>query len=54
MTTAAAVHASDDVVALPQRHPGRWVAAIMYPDAKVKETFSASEAAQEAPKVKFN
>ena len=34
--------------------PGRWVAAIMYPDAKVKETFSASEAAQEAPKVKFN
>ena len=34
--------------------PGRWIAAIMYPDAKVRETFSASEAAQEAPKVKFN
>ena len=34
--------------------PSRWIAAVMYPDAKVKETFSASEAAQEAPKVKFN
>ncbi len=34
--------------------PSRWIAAIMYPDAKVRETFSASEAAQEAPKVKFN
>jgi LemA protein len=33
--------------------PGRWIAAILYPDAKVKETFSASEAAQEAPRVKF-
>jgi LemA protein len=33
--------------------PGRWVAAIFYPDAKVKETFTISEQAQEAPKVKF-
>ena len=33
--------------------PGRWIAAFMYPDAKVKETFTISEEAQEAPKVKF-
>jgi LemA protein len=33
--------------------PGRWIAAILYPDAKVKETFTISEQAQEAPKVKF-
>ncbi len=33
--------------------PGRWVAAIFYPDAKVKETFTISQEAQEAPKVKF-
>jgi LemA protein len=33
--------------------PGRWVAAVMYPDAKVKETFSAAEDAQKAPAVKF-
>jgi LemA protein len=33
--------------------PGRWIAAILYPDAKVKETFSISEEAQTAPKVKF-
>src|SRR5436189_4605287 len=33
--------------------PGRWIAAFLYPDAKVKETFTISEAAQEAPKVKF-
>ena len=33
--------------------PGRWVAAFLYPDAKVKETFAATETAQEAPKVKF-
>jgi LemA protein len=33
--------------------PGRWIAAILYPDAKVKETFAISEAAQEVPKVKF-
>jgi len=33
--------------------PGRWIAAVMYPDAKVKESFTAAETAQEAPKVKF-
>jgi LemA protein len=33
--------------------PGRWIAAILYPDAKVKETFTIAESAQEAPKVKF-
>ena len=33
--------------------PSRWIAAIFYPDAKVKETFSISEKAQEAPKVSF-
>jgi LemA protein len=33
--------------------PGRWVAAILYPDAKVKETFTISADAQEAPRVKF-
>jgi LemA protein len=33
--------------------PGRWVAGMLYPDAKVKETFTISEEAQAAPKVKF-
>jgi LemA protein len=33
--------------------PGRWIAAILYPDAKPKETFTISEEAQQAPKVKF-
>ncbi|MBY0509380.1 MAG: LemA family protein [Rhodospirillaceae bacterium] len=33
--------------------PGRWIAAVLYPDAKVKETFTISEQAQEVPKVKF-
>jgi LemA protein len=33
--------------------PGRWIAAFLYPDAKVKETFTIAEAAREAPKVKF-
>ena len=33
--------------------PGRWVAGVLYPDAKVKETFSATEGAQTAPAVKF-
>ncbi len=33
--------------------PGRWVAAIFYPDAKVKESFSASPAEQDVPKVVF-
>jgi LemA protein len=33
--------------------PGRWIAAMLYPDAKVKENFTISEEAQQAPKVKF-
>ena len=33
--------------------PDRWVAAWLYPDAKVKETFTISEQAQQAPQVKF-
>jgi LemA protein len=33
--------------------PGRWIAGWLYPDAKVKETFTISQEAQEAPKVKF-
>ncbi len=33
--------------------PSRWVAAVFYPDAKVKETFTSTPEAQEAPKVKF-
>jgi LemA protein len=33
--------------------PGRWIAAILYPDAKVKETFTISVDAQEPPKVRF-
>src|SRR6266849_7476007 len=33
--------------------PGRWVAAWLYPDAKVRETFTISEQAQQVPQVKF-
>lgn len=33
--------------------PGRWVAAIFYPEAEPKESFSAAPAEQEAPKVLF-
>ncbi|HWA92340.1 MAG TPA: LemA family protein [Rhizomicrobium sp.] len=33
--------------------PSRWVAAIFYPDAKVRETFSISEREQQTPQVKF-
>src|SRR6201997_1737296 len=33
--------------------PSRWIAAMLYPDAKVKETFTISEQAQQAPQVKF-
>jgi LemA protein len=31
--------------------PGRWMAAWLYPDLKVRETFSISEQAQQVPKV---
>jgi LemA protein len=33
--------------------PGRWIAAILYPDAQVKESFTAEQGAQGAPKVDF-
>jgi LemA protein len=33
--------------------PGRWWAALLYSDAKVKETFSVPAEAKETPKVKF-
>jgi LemA protein len=33
--------------------PSRWIAAIFYPDAKPRETFTISEKAQQAPEVKF-
>jgi LemA protein len=33
--------------------PGKWIAALLYPDAKVKETFTIADDVQQAPKVKF-
>jgi LemA protein len=33
--------------------PSRWVAAWLYPDAKVRETFTISAEAQQVPQVKF-
>lgn len=33
--------------------PGRWIASLLYPDLKVRETFNISEQAKEAPKVSF-
>lgn len=33
--------------------PSRWIAAIFYPDAKPRQTFTISEEAQHAPKVQF-
>ncbi len=33
--------------------PSRWIAAIFYPEAKPRETFSVSEKTQEAPRVQF-
>jgi Uncharacterized conserved protein len=33
--------------------PGRWIAAILYPDAKVKQTFDIPAESQQVPKVKF-
>jgi LemA protein len=33
--------------------PTRWTAAIFYPDAKPRETFSVSEKTQQVPEVKF-
>lgn len=33
--------------------PGKFVAAIAHPEAKIKETFTASPTEQDAPKIKF-
>ncbi len=33
--------------------PGRWYAALLYPDAKVKANFSQPESVQQPPEVKF-
>ena len=33
--------------------PGRWIAAILYPDAKPMEAFTASSGAERPPNVKF-
>jgi len=33
--------------------PGRWWAALLYSDAKVKENFTAPPETQKAPQVKF-
>ena len=33
--------------------PGRWVASFLYPDLKVRQTFTISEQAQQPPQVKF-
>ncbi|PVE24498.1 LemA family protein [Microvirga sp. KLBC 81] len=33
--------------------PGRWIAAIIYPDAKPMETFTATAGSEQPPQVKF-
>ncbi len=33
--------------------PDRWVAALIYPDLKVRETFTIAQESQKAPQVKF-
>jgi LemA protein len=33
--------------------PGQWVASALYPDAKVRETFTISEQTRQVPQVKF-
>jgi LemA protein len=33
--------------------PGRWVAALVYPELKVRETFTISEQTEQVPQVKF-
>jgi len=33
--------------------PQRWIASFLYPDLKVRETFSIPEQAQQVPQVKF-
>ena len=33
--------------------PQRWIASILYPDLKLRETFTISDQAQQVPQVKF-
>jgi LemA protein len=33
--------------------PGRWMASLLYPEAKVKETFTIAEQTKQVPQVKF-
>ena len=33
--------------------PQRWIASILYPDMKVRETFTIPEQSQQVPKVNF-
>ena len=34
-------------------YPGRWIAALLYSDLKIRETFTISEQAKQVPQVKF-
>jgi len=34
-------------------YPQRWIASILYPDMKIRETFTITEQAQQVPQVKF-
>lgn len=34
-------------------YPGKWIASFMYPDMKVRETFTITQEAQQVPAVKF-
>ena len=34
-------------------YPQRWIASILYPDLKLRETFTISDQAQQVPQVKF-
>jgi LemA protein len=34
-------------------YPQRWIASILYPDLKIRETFTISDQAQQVPQVKF-
>ncbi|WP_134500664.1 LemA family protein, partial [Microvirga pakistanensis] len=33
--------------------PGRWIASVVYPDAKPMETFTATAGSERPPEVKF-
>ena len=54
-----AVARRDYIIAVQQYNialrtiPDRWIAAWMYPDLKVRETFTITQQAQQVPQVKF-